>query len=167
MIGESLVNQPGRTDCDPYGKQGTCLGFPVGINAKIEGDWLPLLAINARHRRVFPFAFGFTTGMKCLEATHYCIVWSCLTSITLCLFILLTVCVSVFVFANAWAAAADCFWCPRTASHKVGYPRDRKTRVQSLSDIVVVMSLYSRYLFQHLYWQLYGRRVKTSFDSKG
>ena len=74
MIGESLVSQPGLNDCDPYGKQGTCLGFPVGINAKIEGDWLLLLAINARHLRVFPFACRFTTDIKCLEATNYFIV---------------------------------------------------------------------------------------------
>ena len=100
MIGEGLVSQPGLTDCDPYGKQGTCFGFPVVINAKIEGDWLPLLAINARHRRVFPFAFGFTTGMRSLEATHHCIVCSCLTSLHFFLFILLTVFVSAFVLAN-------------------------------------------------------------------
>ena len=74
MIGEGHVSQLGLTDCDAYGKQGTCFGFPVVINAKIEGDLVPLLAINARQHRVFPFAFGFTTGMKCLEATHYCIV---------------------------------------------------------------------------------------------
>ena len=142
MIGESLVSQPGLNDCDSYGKQGTCPGFPVGINAKSAGVSYLVLSINARHLLVFPSVCRFTTDIKCLDATSsYFIAWSCITSSTLRLLISLTVFLSLFVFANAWVAAADLFWCPRTASHKVGYSRDPKTRVQFLSDIAV--SCYS------------------------